>query len=171
MSSPQPDVAFQLAEALLGHMMVRLLEADNPPARSFISDGVAPPGDDCCAGIAWVRVATVIPTDGDGNAYRVMLNSPAGPWGHSIFLEAGVLRCTPVLDEQGNPPPDCDYTAAALLAASDRQALRMALICDLPANIIAAGADGQIPGNWTPIDAGGCGGGYITTQIGTTLVI
>lgn len=170
MGSPQPDTAFTLANQLLGHMMDRLKDAANPPAKSFVCDSTAVPADDCCNGIAWVRVVNIVPTNGDGEPYRTMANAPTPVPGHSIFLEFGVMRCTPILDEQGNAPDPAEYTAAALQAAADRQQMRLALLCDLPADIIAINADGQIPGNWTPLDAGGCGGGYMTTEIGTSVV-
>lgn len=170
MTDPSPDLAFTLASALLGHITARLEAAGCAPGRAFVSDGVGVPADDCCSGVAWVRVAQIVATDGHGNAYREMLNAPVGPYGHSIILEAGVLRCTPVLDDQGQPPDPDEYTAAAQLISADRQALRMAVECDLPADIIAANADGQIPGAWTPLDAGGCGGGFLITEIGTSMV-
>lgn len=152
-------------------MMLRLNATGLPPARSFVSDGGSVPSDECCNGVAWVRVAQITPTDADGNTFRFMWNAPTPVPGHSILLEAGVLRCTPTLDELGNPPSPEEYTAAAQLVSSDRLALRLALLGDFPTNIIEEQADGQIPGVWTPVDAGGCGGGYITTEIGTSMVM
>lgn len=173
MSTPTPagDAAFQLATALLGHMLARMEAAGCGPGKSFVADGQTVPGEDCCEGVAWTRVAQVMPTDGSGNQYADMRNAPQGPSGHQLLLEAGMLRCTPILDDLGNAPPAAEYTAAALLNSLDRDALRKAILFDLPANIVAVGADGFIPSEWTPIEAGGCGGGFMTVRIGTTMVL
>lgn len=169
-TEPKADTAFTLAVALLGHLVSRMESANVAPGRSFVADGATVPAEDCCDGVAWVRVALVSPSDGSGDPYVEMRNLPAGPAGHVITLEIGVLRCTPVLGEQGESPPPEDYTEAARVAAADRGAMRMAVLCDFPADIVAAQADSQVPSEWSPIDAGGCGGGFMTTRVGTTLV-
>lgn len=152
-------------------MTQRLEAAGDAPARMFISDGVGVVGDDCCDGLAWVRVATIQPTDASGATLSGIRNASIPVFGHSIILEAGTLRCSPTMDSLGrNVTPD-DHTRAAQLAASDRQALRMALLCDFPADVIAANADGNTPSAWLPLNAGGCGGGYMTTTIGTSMII
>lgn len=170
-AAPQPDVAFLLAQALLGRFVQRLTDAGVAPAKAFISDGASVPADECCDGLAWVRVGQIQPTDGSSNPYSEMRNTPIPTPGHSIVLEVGVLRCAPVLDEQGNAPSADEYTEAALAAAFDRQSLRMAVLCDFVDDINAVNADGQIPGPWTPLDAGGCAGGYMTTSVGTSMII
>lgn len=168
---PQPDVAHTLAVALLGHIMDRLEAQANPPKRAFIVNGVGIPADDCCEGLLWVRVAEIVASDGNGNAWREMWNAPAGPPGHIITIETGVLRCSSVLNEDGTAPSPDDYTATALQASSDRQAVRLALLCDFPPDIIAAQCDGQILSAWTPMDEADCNGGYMTTIVGTSMVI
>lgn len=173
MSTPTPagDVGFQLASTLLGYMLTRMVAAGCEPGKSFVADGASVPAEDCCQGVAWTRVAQAMPTDGSGNQYGDMRNAPQGPSGHQLTLEAGMLRCTPILDDLGNAPPAAEYTAAALLNSLDRDALRKAILWDLPASIGAVGADGFIPSEWQPIDAGGCGGGFMTVRIGTTMVL
>lgn len=170
MTEPTPDTAFTIAEALLGRFLARLDASGCGPGKSFIADGASVPAEDCCDGIAWTRVGDIQPTSGDSNPYAEMRNLPAGPSGHDITIEVGIMRCTPILDEQGNPPPSVEYTEAAKLNASDRLAMRQAVLCDWPADLVAANCDGYIPSNWTPIEAGGCGGGYMTITVGTTLV-
>lgn len=169
MSSPQPDVAFTLAQQLLGRIMDRLRDAGDPPKRAYVSDGSTVPADECCDGIAWVRVARIIATHGDGTPVSEIPNSSVPTMGASITLEAGILRCvtTPV-DGQGRAPSPEEFTADALQAAADRTQLRMAVLCDFPADIIAIDADGQAVGAWVPISVGGCGGGFLTLDVGAS---
>lgn len=159
-----------LASALLGRFVTRLTALGMKPGRSFVFDGVAIPADDCCDGLAWVRVVQVQPTDGSNAPYSELRNLPATATGATIEFELGILRCAPILDEEGQAPDPDDYTASALQSAADRQQMRMAIICDFPEDITEATCDGQIPGLWAPVDAGGCAGGFMTTTVGTTLV-
>lgn len=171
---PQPDLAFLLAKALLGHVIDRINAAGYPVAKSFISDGDTIPADDCCDGIAWTRVGALQTTDGSGDQIRDLLPAVTPMPGHGIVLEVGILRCSPAgpgIDEQGDPPAAADITSAALLAAQDRQFMRLAVECDLPKDIIKFQADGHIPGAWGPISAGGCVGGFMTTTVVATIVI
>lgn len=168
-SGPQPDLAFTLAEQLLGHIKDRL--TGDIPKRIYVYAGSAVPADDCCAGMLWIRVGQVEPTAADGNTYRLMLNAGTPVPGHNVLLEVGVLRCGPIIDEQGYAPTGADFTAAAMQAAADRQAMRLAVLCDFPADLIAANADGQIPSTWIPIEAADCVGGYMTVIVGTSIVI
>lgn len=172
-SSPQPDLAFSLAEALLGRVVTRMTALGRPPGRAFVYDGPAVPADDCCEGMVWVRVGTIQPTDGSADPYREMRNLPAGPSGATILFELGVLRCTvaPPVGEDGEPPTPDDFTEDARRAGNDRQSLRLAVMCDFPTDLIAAMCDGQIPGAWIPVDAGGCSGGWMTTTVGTSIVM
>lgn len=170
MSSPQPDVAFQLADALLGHIVQRLTDLNAAPERAFVCGESTVPADDCCDGLVWVRVATIIATPGDGSQDRTLRPAVAPIPAHATLLEAGAMRCAPTLDEQGNPPAPEEYTASALASAQDRQAIRAAIECDLPADLVALNADGQLVGAWLPIDDGGCAGGYMTTQIVTSII-
>lgn len=168
MSSPQPDVAHTLAAALLAHILDRLTDLDASPGRAFVCGEDTIPADDCCDGLVWTRVASIAPTDGGVNTFAQLLPAGTPVPGHSIRLEAGALRCAPVMQDNGQPPDPSEYTAYALQAAQDRQAIRLAVECDLPADIFAAQADGQVPDVWTPI-GGACTGGFITTQIVTTI--
>lgn len=170
MSEPTPDTAFTLAEALLGRIMDRLTDLGCPPLLAFVFSGVAVPAADCCQGMAWVRVGTIQPTDGSYDAYTKMANLPATAQGATIALEAGLLRCAKGIDGDGEAPRPSEYQEEALRAAVDRDAVRRAILCDFPADILAANADGHVPGPWVAIDVGECTGGAMTTTVGTTLV-
>lgn len=173
MTDPTPDLAFTLAEALLGRIVARMAGQGREPRKAFVYDGPAVPADDCCEGLVWVRIGTITPTDGSADPYREMRNLPAGPSGATILYELGVLRCSvaPPVDEDGYAPTADDFTADARNAASDRQSLRLAVMCDFPQDLMAAMCDGQIPGPWIPVDAGGCSGGWMTVTVGTSIVM
>lgn len=160
-----------LAQQLLGRIVQRLVDAGDPPGIALISDGANAPAYDCCLGLVWVRVAQIEPTDASGNPIREIRNVPTPTMGHNITLEAGILRCAPVVEQLGDAPPPSAWTASALQSASDRQQLRMAILCDFPEDVNGAQADGQLPGVWVPIDEGGCAGGFMTVIVGTSMVI
>lgn len=172
MSEPQPDVAYQLADALLGHIVDRLTELDAAPKRAYVCADVGVPSDDCCAGTVWVRVASIIPTDGSTNPMRQLVSAGTGtPSGHAILLEAGALRCAPVIDRKGRPPSVDAMRETALNTARDRDAIRKAVVCDFADDIDQLGCDGQVPAPWLPLFTGECAGGYLTTQVVTTLTM
>lgn len=171
--SPQPDLAFQLAELLLARITDRLTDAGDRPGRIMISDGIIPPIDDCCEGLLWARVTQITATDGAGTPVALIYNGSIPTMAASIGLEAGILRCSPVLGADGEAPDPDAVTASALQAAADRTQLRMAVLCDFPKDIVALDCDGQAVGAWIPVDGGGCNGGFITTAVGasSTMII
>lgn len=165
--TPQPDTAHQLADALLGHILTRLEAVDAIPGRAFVCGEDAIPADDCCKGLLWTRVANISVADGAGRP-DLTVRQPGVPiLAHAILLEAGALRCAPTVDSRGKPPKPEQYTRSALTSAQDREAVRLALECDLPADLAALQAAGQVVGAWTPIASGDCAGGFITTTIVT----
>ncbi|WP_375483335.1 hypothetical protein [uncultured Jatrophihabitans sp.] len=171
MADPQPDLAFQLADRLLGHILDRLAAADATPGRAFVCAERTIPADDCCDGLVWTRVASIVPTNGDVAQDRSI--RPAGdlPVGHAIRLEAGHLRCAPSpVDEGGAPPDPAEYTASAITSSVDRAAVRYAIECDLPADLLELQCDAQVVDQWAPLNAAGCAGGFITTSIVVTMV-
>lgn len=169
MSSPQPDLSYNLAAALLARINNRLIKAGQPPAKAFVYDGGTGPADDCCAGLLWVRVAQIDVTDGSGQPLPEIRNIPIGPMGYAITLEAGILRCAPTVNEQGQAPTAAQYEASAVQQASDRLQMRLAVQCDFIPDLQGdpeTECDGQSVGSWVAIDAGACAGGYMTTRVG-----
>jgi hypothetical protein len=170
-TTPAPDLAYTFATRLLAHMLARIEEAGGAaPGRALVSDGDSIPADDCCDGFAWTRVAQIGATDGTGAPYNYAANIGAPVPAHYTVIEIGVLRCTPTVQENGSAPDVEEITAAALEQSADRQAMRLAVECDLPADILELNADAQIPSVWTPIMAGGCAGGFMTTNVITSIV-
>jgi hypothetical protein len=81
--------------------------------------------DECCTGLAWVRVAGVdgIGNDVDNPLYNRCLNT-----GRRLVLELGTARCIPYGTVQA--PPTCDaWTTAALQMDADHRSMEQAVCC------------------------------------------
>lgn len=77
-------------------------------------------------------------------------------------LQVGVIRCIPVMDNDGEPPDMNDVTDASLGFVADQHALRTAIeCCDSPYLTKL-----MVLGGWTPIGpTGNCVGGFWTMTL------
>jgi hypothetical protein len=162
------DLAFQLAQALLGRMVQRLTDQGRAPARAFVSaDVAAPEFADPCGGVAWTRIASV----GVGTAQATPDINPYGqpPVGYSTLIEAGIYRCqvSPVTAKGKAKRPD-QITGEALDTARDRTALLDAVACDFPTDIAEADCDGWTVSPWLPITD--YVGGWLTVTVNHSIV-
>lgn len=118
-------------------------------------------GDECCAGIAWTRMAANYEGDDDSwlepNARPT--NCPPISW--AVVIELGIMRCIPLAaDRRGGRVTDAQWTAAAQQQMDDTATLRRVLCCLREAfdmADVAAGQIGPLP------NSGGCGG--VTMQV------
>lgn len=79
--------------------------------------------DECCNGLAWVRVATVEPRYDRNESVAACFPST-----EVITLEIGAVFCMPWGSVQA--PPTCDqWTQVAVRADSDRGAMKAAVCC------------------------------------------
>lgn len=159
------DIALPQANLLLAYLETRLTAQPNVPAQFCLRVGeVAMELDECCAGLAYVKITSIYPSDVEFPSPRT--DSPVTgcgitAWG--VELEMGVLRCAPT-GTQMKGPTCTEWTTIAGQVADDARAMRMAL-CDFidhyDPNTLAVGS-------WGPIDPqGGCTGGVqsVTVQI------
>lgn len=124
-----------LARNLLDCYRVYLLEQDDPPAvitmrsgevtgqLTAVSGGVV---DECCPGLAWVRLVRFYPTDAFPSEREGW--TPCGPAGWAVVLEMGALRCAPFGDAS-RVPTDAEWSAAVLQQMQDAAAMRKAVDC------------------------------------------
>lgn len=119
-------VAMTLAQVLLSCFEDSLTV--NPPAQICLRAGeavrpqISTQDDECCSGLAWVRIANTLRNDqfdSSPNCINHMRTS---------VLEMGVARCMPT------PPPEalvtCDqWTAVALQLDADHAAMEAAVCC------------------------------------------
>jgi hypothetical protein len=157
------------AQSLLTCLEGALNARPNPPARMMLRAGeqVTPllgqSEDECCDGLAWVRIAGVqqIRNSSDFENFGNCVGT-----GRRLTLEMGVVRCAPTSDVSTVPTED-QWTNAALQLDSDHDAMEAALCCLLEAfgdelgGVPTLGADGYTP---TGVD-GNCIGGRMTVEM------
>lgn len=120
--------------------------------------------DECCAGLAWVRIVSIYPSwdsfPAEDNTW-----TPCGPLAYAVVLEMGVSFCMPWSDsdeglDNWDPPSTADW-ATAFNTQMVHQTLmrRTAACCFLPTQRRAVG-------EWTPMPVeGGCLGGKLTLTV------
>jgi hypothetical protein len=157
---------FEIADALRACLESAYSEDPDAPAEICHRPGGEVPfnaglsQDECCSGLAWVRVSSVDPVVDPAASENPDFN-PCASGDFRVVLELGAVRCNP----SGTPErgPRCDeWTALALRMDQDRAAMRSAVCCFrdsddvgdyLPVYRVRAGS-------WSPIDSsGGCAGG------------
>lgn len=122
--------------------------------------------DECCAGLAWVRIAEIAPVLEPGATEQADYN-PCDHPGRRVTIELGTVRCNPFGTAQKGPDGS---TWANLAQRLDTDALRMRqAVCCYAAND-QVGEDKQVtrvvPGTWTPLESsGGCAGGTMPVYV------
>lgn len=154
------------ARALLGCLEDALgLYHAPPPANISLRTGVqvepllATTRDECCEGLAWVRVVTWYPTLNFPEQQTVYNRCAVQMW--AVVLEMGVARCAPMSDAN-TLPSNAEWAVAAELVNADAAAMQRALCCfvDLDRDRM------WIPAPWAPIATeGGCIGGTVQLTI------
>lgn len=81
--------------------------------------------DEAC-GMAWVRMAGAGMVSSINNE-SVQKNNCDGTLGWD--MEVGMIRCSPVGDEQGNAPEQDEWLASADLQLADMVAMKKAIMC------------------------------------------
>jgi hypothetical protein len=154
-------------EAILAAMRVELAKVADPPAHFRHAPGLSAvialteEGDECCEGVAWVRLTGVLPTTEFPEEAGWQ---PDGEVSWAVETEIGVARCG------GGPgaemaPTDAQYLADVQKLADDAAALRR-----VGPNLRATSTAviDVMYGRWDPVAAeGNCMGGVIklTVQI------
>lgn len=120
--------------------------------------------DECCAGLAWVRIANIYPS---WDSFPAPDNTwlPCGPLAYAVVLEMGVAFCMPWSDssdsfENRDPPNTQDWAIAASTQMRHMTLMRRAAACCwLPTQRRAVG-------EWTPEPVeGGCTGGKLLVTV------
>ncbi len=163
MTAPTPvvdPVAQPILDTLLVAMEIEVAKVPNPPAVVCMRPGdridllISQLRDECCEGLAWIRVAGIYPSTNFPTQDETFQKCQTG-WG--VQVELGVARCAPVGDE--NNLPSCDeWTAATNNVTADAAALRRTLLRwkTLEENRFRQ----YIPGGYLPLTTeGGCVGG------------
>lgn len=164
------SIAMTLAQELLACLATSMSEAGghpHPPASVCLRAGervnpsLGSNTDECCSGLAWVRIARVENIRLGDDVARSCISSQ-----RRLTLELGAARCLPWGTVQA--PPTCDqWTDVALLADADYTAMEQALCCfyaDARANggHVVSFNDYEQTG-----PDGNCVGGVMTIQLET----
>lgn len=152
-------------EALLACSEAALEDAGRPVSRSSLVPGRDVAWDNCCGdgntgGQLYVRAVTGFPSGPfPQHNTSTKCDAPFRAW----QLAVGVIRCTPTIDDQGNPPSAAALTANTLGVMEDAHALETAIKCCLRE---APRVQGVILVAWTPQGPqGGCVGGEWTVWV------
>lgn len=118
--------------------------------------------DECCTGLAWVRVAGIEPlrADPDNTEYGLCATGA-----RRLTLEIGTARCIPVGTMQAGPTCD-QWTEAALKMDSDQACIERALCCLGDQLDTLRGTEAAVPGEYLP---GGPDGNCITGAMTVTI--
>jgi hypothetical protein len=119
--------------------------------------------DECCEGVAWVRVIQVYPSS-TFPIQDLVWDGPCGPAAWAVQVELGVARCAPTPDMSEIPSSDV-WDALSLQVMDDAAAVRKAVCCYTASNLDRMILEGQ----WLPTAVeGGCVGGaqILTVAIG-----
>lgn len=111
--------------------------------------------NDVC-GMAWVRPSQAYPYD----TFPFPTLDPNCKKPLALGIEVGVIRCVPVMEEDGSLPDAESMTVAGIGQILDMIALYRAISCctvDLTVQ------------EWTPVSGGGCAGGFWTVFLDTNL--
>lgn len=168
---------FEIADAFRACLDTALAGPDKPAEVCHRPGNEAPLSlgvsqDECCAGLAWVRIAGIAPVVEPDESQAPDFDKCAAN-GRRITLELGVARCNP-FGTAAKGPTCGQWTELALLMDNDAAAMRAAVCCFTSGAdpVGAVGPGNEIsdvrPGAWEPIDSsGGCAGGIMTVVVYT----
>jgi hypothetical protein len=77
-------------------------------------------------GMAWARLITAYPASGVGRVNTEVRNCSAGI---GVDIELGILRTSPVMQEDGEPPEEAAQLASSQLQVADMYAMFKAVQC------------------------------------------
>jgi len=159
-----PDL--DLANTLLSCLNGALEDHPNKPVRSClrvgeeVAQGLSLTEDECCDGLAYVKVNQVFPSSNFPNPDEVALNCPPTEW--AVDLEVGIFRCAPTGD-MGQLPTCEQWDGAATTVALDAAAMRRAVACFR--RELEPGAYAMVR-QWLPIGPqGACTGGTMVVTV------
>lgn len=157
-----------LAAVLLACLAEEVQKVTTPPRVTTLRPGaqiellLSRYADECCDGLAWLRVASIYPSENFPDPDIGYSRCAPVQW--AAVLEIGVARCAPTPDAQTLTPPD-EWTALTLAILDDAAAMRRAVCCWTEVQKDTM----YLVGAWTPMTVeGGCTGGsmLVTVAVG-----
>jgi hypothetical protein len=167
---PQDLIGLPAAQQLLSCLTSQLQTLPKPPALIQLRAGaeggplIGPNVDECCAGLAWVRIANIYPSWDNFPAPDITW-LPCGPLAYAVVLEMGVAFCMPWSDSDDSfdnidPPNEQDWANAAITQMQHQTLMRKAAACCFHAT------QRRAVGEWLPLSVeGGCTGGTMRVTV------
>jgi len=154
-----------VANQLLDCLCTEIAQVPEPPASCCLRTGLAVvPGislteDECCSGLAWVRVVSSYPSEQSFPEQDGVPNGNCAPQWYAVVLEMGVVRCGPSWNAE-EMETCADWTTVSGYVMNDDAAMRRAFCC-LPVEGMA-----KVMGVWEPLpNEGRCVGGTRTVTV------
>lgn len=160
-------VALPIANDLLECLRGEMKKVPRPPASVCLRPGtqvdplISTKDDECCSGLAWVRIAQIFPSSGNFPQpdSDTLTNCQVLRWG--VVLEMGAVRCAPTPNQRQIPTCE-EWTAVVEDVANDAAAMRRAVVC-------CYGVDPDVEflvGSWQPLQTEGrCAGGVMQVTV------
>lgn len=154
--------AFTLAQELLACFETALAAAPNPPpadkimmrAGAEVTPLLGTGTDECCTGLAWVRIAGMSGVRQLGDLSDVECFGAE----RTLTLELGVARCAPEAPVSSVPTED-QWMAAAMQLDADQGSMERAVCCAF-GDLDGSAAVEVAVGEWAPFGVdGNCIGG------------
>lgn len=167
----EDGTVYPMLELALACLSDEVAKVTSPPKYVRMSTGssfsaqLAPNvADECCEGVAWLRVINVFPSSNfpeqDVSVERFLPDSLAVP------LELGVARCLPIADPQVGILTPAQTAANVKAIMDDRAALMRAACCLYDAGRATGEVLDVLIGQWTPLDdEGNCMGGTLALTV------
>jgi hypothetical protein len=127
-----------LAAALLNCLCVNVAGLTDPPQHCCyrvgleVAHDLGPFADLCCEGLAYVALGDTYPSSASFPEQDIVRQAEAScaPPTWAQGFRAGIVRCAPVVAQDGVSPPTCDdWGTAAAQNMEDSWALRRTLCC------------------------------------------
>lgn len=156
------------ADRLLVCLATQMGRHESPPAKvefrvgSAASAVIGPDEDECCAGLAWVRLAGAQPGGEQPPGPQTELRN-CGPYNWILTFELGVARCMAWGSgvDGLEPPTSAQWAQALNFQEQDFVAVTSAVQCCL-----SSGTDHYAIGAWQPTDVeGGCTASALSVTI------
>lgn len=165
MTVVRDPVVMPVAEILLDCLSAEIAKVPTPPAQVCLRLGasvdllLSTTRDECCEGLAWVRLVSFYPSREFPEQDLLYQNCPS-QW--AVVFELGVARCAP--RPSATELPDCDtWTLLASDIMDDAAAMRRVATCCFPESYPDKPV---LAGLWEPITTeGGCAGGTMQLTV------
>lgn len=150
------NLVLPVATTLRDCLCAALNSLPSPPAQCCLRWGdsvsalMATMADECCEGLAFVRIASVFPTGADfPNPLTDAVVTACGPYAWGATFEFGTFRCAASVSGDLDTLASCaDWEALTALMAQDMMAMRLALCCfqdTLDPQTLAIGSANPLP--------------------------